>query len=447
MKIKHLLFGFIFVFSCLASGKINNNKSETVYQLRVFPVKNHVLQKIAIPEAVYLKKIPNNNIGIRIVDSFGDSLPLKKITTSPVLLEKKLAVNMYPLYESKYLLKRTNKIEFSYNNKNQLKTIEQGEVLKPRKKIIGYLIDLGNKKLGNNVDLLFNLTTAQQTSFLKMQIDKSNDLKRWRRITNREVLAQLVEEKKTVKHNRIILRNNYSRYVRIKLLDGHPPFLLTGVEKIIAHQKPGGIIGRTINTLHYNAQQKGFILNISPQLQYLEAVVNVNEKTPLLSGKIMSRSGLKDQWRFEKNFDVYHFNINNSKVLNNRIDLKGIHASQLKIIIDFPSARLQQLALTTSYMKNEVLFYASGNEPYYLQYGLGANKANNHHRTLSAISGVEPIPRRLASLGKGQLIRLEEKNSDSNINWSRILLWIILVSGVMAMALMAKSLLKKQKSG
>ena len=93
-----------------------------------------------------------------------------------------------------------------------------------------------------------------------------------------------------------------------------------------------------------------------------------------------------------------------------------------------------------AYEPQKVTFFANGNWPYKLQVG-GITSNQNNSQLLNTIKKQTGNAMGLATLGSFRTVEVDAEKM--NINWSKILLWIVLVAGVVLMAWMAKGLMKQ----
>lgn len=435
-------------------GKDKPAKKMRIYHVDLIPTGKGSLQQVTLTEDIYLHSRGRELNDLMILDSLGETLPFEISTPEVKTLEYEKQVVTYPIREPRFLLKQTDNISFKYDQDNRISEIQKindkssGE---KQQKIIGYLLDLGKEQTSNNISLNFKLSSVIQTSFLRFDIDQSNNLKNWTSASSNEVLAQLVDNQQLTVHNKINLSRINGRYLRINLLDKSPTFSIQSAKLSYSERQNISLVWGQQRQVEFSETEKAFVINTSPSLAYRTLQLDLPKAPTILRGKLFVRNDDKSIWRLKRHLDFFHILDGEKHIEKNRIYLNGLRAEQIKLVFDDfnKSQKSNPLTLKLAWMPQRLTFVANGNTPYEIIVGDSKKKLSarqveraQNQRMIDAIKNEIITPISEAKLGESY-IEVIEPIVESYFNWKKIGLWLILVVGVMVMAWMAKGLLKQ----
>jgi len=411
---------------------------------------NFPLQQIQLTEELLLKSGTQSNFNIEIVDKFGDSLPYKITKQQHKVVHLKQSVKVYPLTEVRYLQQRTKTIDLKYDLDSRLSEVKSKQDHAKGKRIVGYLLDLG-KKRSQRTTLTFQLSDVKETRFMKMDIDQSSNLKRWRRISNAEVLAQLVYEDVIASQNKIFIRSTPSRYLRLTIKDNRIPFKIISAQQDYTEKsssKPDWTVWTKTKQMVFDEKQQAYILALSPAISYQDLKIEMPKAPAIISASLSNKVIGQKNWKTISELSFININDKNHKILENITPLRHVrYSNQLKFSIRYATPKLNQqpLRVALSYLPQNLTFYASGNTPYKIRLSHSKNQmsTSNNAQLLSKIQTQIRSPIGYAKLGDSQMVEIDEPSVVKKTNWNKIGLWIVLISGVIMMAWMAKNLLKQ----
>ena len=454
--------GLLILIVLLLSGfakeeSIEQNDSDTQKQIfyqTIIPNGKDVVQQFVITEDVYQYSQTSNLSDIKIIDADDNPLPFK---ISNVVIKTTSHTNdvvLYPLSEQKYFASQTDTVTFKYDHSDRLSEIQSINT-HVKNQVMGYILDLGEGALNSERKLLFQTTPAMQTGFLRFDIDQSNDMKIWTSLARGEVLAQLVQQDMRTEKNEINLVNVNSRYLRIKLLDETPAFAIVSAKQVYSIRESTSELAYKSESISYDERQQGFMLDLSPAVYYQFFAFELDESNSILSGEIYVRNNNKLPWRRTNTFNLFRIEDNAKEIIKNKVYLNSYMHGQLKIIINYPqNMNDTELQLQVAWKPQYLTFIANGNAPYKIVVGdqdtiehdtnnqEAQSQANNSNIVSAIMSQVEgDIP--LAKLGEAKLLTSKSEEKPVEIDWFKILLWFVLVSGAVLMGIMAKKLMKQ----
>jgi len=459
---------FLMSFFLVSVSDTHANENEATgiadsfnYRVKIHPINDSSLQKIILTEDIYSYNKSTRLQDISVVDNLNNQLPFE-IDLSIKKPEKRVkSVALYPLAEQRFLLENTDVLSFKYDQNNRLSQIESNlnnsnnSVNIKKDQVVGYLLDLGEKHYVRNSQLLFELSVASTTSFLRFDIDQSDDLKHWRSVSHGEVLAQLLDQEPShqsdqqniSQHNKINLRNISSRYLRLKLLDEHPDFSINSVVQEYSESKISEPIWSDTKLAYYNQQENGYILDITQSITYSHIKIQLPKSPSLIKGKLYYRYNKINQWIKATDINFFHIQDNNKHIIKDLLAVNNLRAKQIMIVLDNADSHSnpESLSLNFAWNPQELIFFANGNPPYEIV--VGSNKG--HSASMKDPQFISLIKNQLsasipfAKLGESRLEKIIVKKEDKPLPWSQMFLWGVLILGVVVLAFMAKSLMKQ----
>jgi len=466
-KFNWILFIIVTSLTSISDTHSNEKKSEDItdsynYRIKIHPKNDGSLQKIILTEDIYSYSKKNQLQDISVVDKLNNPLPFEIdiSTKEPKKLVKSIAI--YPLTEKRFLLENTDIVSFQYDQNNRLSQIQSNafnnkKQSNEQEQVVGYLLDLGAENRPTNSHLVFELSKASNTSFLRFDIDQSNDLKYWHSISRSEVLAQLFDrqldqqpdQQLVSQHNKINLNEVSSRYLRLKLLDNHQEFSINSVIQEYSETKSSEPIWSTTKLANYNQQAKGYIFDLAQSIAYTHVKVKLPEPPSFIRGKLYSRNGKNDPWIQRNNVNLFHIQVNGKSIIQNELLVDRLRAKQMMIVLDnnYNQSAPKNLSIDLGWAPQELIFFANGNAPYEIlvRSSRDDSESMKDPQFISLIKNQLSSSIPLAKFGESRLEKNPDISDDKPLPWSQIFLWAILILGVVVLGLMARSLLRQVK--
>ena len=426
-------------------------EKEKIYHVEIIPTGIGSLQQITLTEDIYLNSRDRGLNDLLVLDSLGEKLPFEITTPENKILEHKKDVAIYPIREPRHLLKRTDNISFKYDQENRIREIQKTDDSKKQQKVVGYLLDLGEDHANKNISLTFELSDVEQTSFLRFDIDQSDNLKSWASASSGEVLAQLLDRQKLTVHDQIQLSRIHSRYLRINLLDQLPAFSIKSAAVEYSERQNVPLVWGQQKDIIFSGSEQAYIINTSPSLAYRVLRLDLAEAPSILRGKLYVRNNDKEIWKLKNHLNFFHIIDGEKHIIKDQFSLAGLRAGQIKIKFDYlnDTQKSEPLKLKLAWAPQRLTFVANGNTPYEITVGKSNKNPSSrlvelaqNRKMIAVIKDEITTPIKQAKFGSSRLIVIEPI-VESYVNWKKISLWIVLVLGVVVMAWMAKGLLKQ----
>ncbi len=461
-QIRNCFYSLLLASSPLCSSILEASEEpadSSNFQLEIIPNGNQSLQQISLPLEIYQNSQSYGLSDLRLLDKDGDAVPFEiSAISNKTVKEHERTLDFYPLHEKRFLSPQTEQLSIFYDKDKLVnKVIKQGSEF--QKTTVGYLIDLRENVLDqnkaiHNFDLIFELSTTTETSFLNFSVDQSNDLKSWRTLSNNEVLASLVNIESTLNHNQISLRNVRQKFLRIRLADQTSTIKILGISQKYTTEnikqnllsqvmtfKPDGAGGDT-RSLIASTQLYTPLTNLS---------FDLDTQTKIISGTLFyerydtqSINNEEIRWYRDQKFDLYQIQNANQKLSKSEVNLNGIMAKQLRIKLEYPSVSHFEngLIATVSWPSQKLTFLNDGNTPYFLVTGLESTSVGNNSIISNLLAQVNrPLPQ--AFIGKASKRKKVINKIETLTDWTKIGLWAILIMGALLMGVMANKLLKQ----
>ena len=436
------LFKLFFIILALPTIAVAGN---SIVEVEINVQSNDSLQQFDLTEGLYLRGDIKNLNQLSIVDKFGAALPFEVSKEQNEIQLQTRTVKIFALKEHQYLGRQTDNISLKYDSKNRLTAVNRNNSSSDTETVMGYLLDLGEKYPRVDSKLTFELSNAKDTSFLRFKIDRSSNLKNWRTVSNSEVLAQLVNNSVITKHNSITLRSARSRYLRLTIIGNNPQFKIYSAKQEFTQRAANQISWTSLKEMSFDEKEQAYLLDISPNLTYTNFQVEMPPAPSIITGTLLQKSNNKSRWTRSGQVNFININNENTKIMENKFNFWTRYKTQLKFSVNYSSPVLSKAPIWVklSYRPQKITFFANGNWPYKLQLGTQLQLRNNgiNPRLMATIRRQSGSAVGQALLGSSQKVEVDVVTEE--INWKKILLWVVLVFGVAIMAWMAKNLLKQ----
>ena len=306
-----------------------------------------------------------------------------------------------------------------------------------------YLIDLS--KLQQQADVLeFSIASSERNYLMRARLEASDDLNYWSPVVHDATLSSLQYAGHLLVKNRIPVPAIKSKYLRLTWQDEIRQLRITGVRAVFTTVTSGragtwstvtGVRGEEKGKVTYNFDTGG----VFP----IEQVnILLPEDNTLIEGKLSSRSSDKEQWRPHETGLFYHLTV------------KGTYLERGPVSVGLTTNRYwrlevksedglgsQPLQLSFAWAPNDIYLLGRGPGPYILAYGNAAAVAPGKpvdalmhalsDNQASEIIGFATPGKAIELKGQAALIPGLE------INWRELMLWSILLTGVVLIAIIA----------
>ncbi len=297
----------------------------------------------------------------------------------------------------------------------------------------------------------------EQGEFIRrVRLETSDDLQGWRRVTT-ATIARMRHRGFRLDRNRIRLDGIRGKYLRLVPVDRDRFFQLSAV---IAHgwERRGGrwpdsrhLQVETVASVHAKAGFRDYLADVTGFIPLDSVRVSIGDENAmatvaLLSANSRELSSFSPRWRGI----AYSLAADGVRLKNDPVSVGGtVQRYWLVRVAAAEGGITTPPLLDITWRPEDLVFLARGNGPFILAYGATAVLPPGFHLG-SLLAGAqrstgEKFVPRPASTGAQYLIGGRQLliPADPPVHWRRYTLWLVLISGVLLIALMAWSIYRQ----
>jgi hypothetical protein len=323
-----------------------------------------------------------------------------------------------------------------------------GEIVR----IGAWLVDLGENAA--RIDWLRLEWSAGETGFAaRVDVRSSDDLKRWRPLATGAVVADLRSGELRLRRDRIDLRSDSERYLRIDWPESLKGVVLTGVEVGFRPERSPSprrwlsLVGRP------EAEDRRVLrFDTGGHFPVDRARLPLDGHNWARYLKLATRTGPDERWRPRAEGRIWHIEQSGLSFGSDPLSFAPVRDPLWRLRLDpLPPGRGEPPVLDLGWRPQRLTFLAEGPGPWQLAYG------SRELATTSAVSGraldrlieeEEMPPARPVRLGPERelsgLSRLQP--SGPALPWAAIGLWGVLLTGLALLLFMLRRLLRQMGS-
>jgi hypothetical protein len=424
----------------------------------VLPVTDHTgIHASDLPPAVYEKALRADLGDLRVFNAAGEAVPHAVRRVSEESRQTRQSVPFFPLPDDRRSPTTDLSLRVARNAAGTVINVDAGNIAPtPPQPASSFLIDT-TKLAARPTEL--DVQWSRPSGILTISLAQSSDLVHWSPLVVKAILADLIYNGGNVSSRRIVLPARPLPYIRLDCTDCREPMQLLEVTALsgtpaTADQWQWLRLSETLS-----AEEKGARV-IEYRREAKTAVTALQLGFPaansLLRATIESRSKAGDAWRHVAQADFYHLELQGQPLAGPLVQCPPNTDTHWRLRVITDGAGLDGNApmpkLELGWRQEQVVFFARGNGPYTLAFGSAraaetpAVQDNLVLTTLqnikaeSHIRQVEPGP--LLTLGGEQAL----KPRLSTASWKKTLLWVVLVSGVLLLAFMTRTLYREMQT-
>lgn len=321
----------------------------------------------------------------------------------------------------------------------------------------GYLLDGGPMSQGPAAGALELDWREPSTEFQAVDVEASDDLKRWRPLVGAAQLARLDYQGARIENRRIELPAFGERYLRLIWRQPAQAPTLSGVELTLSHARrhgPSLVWSAPLAALADGDLEAGeYRLRLDRPLPLARLRIELPPGNQLLPLEILAPGRERRHWRLLARTVAYRIASKDGEWRQDEIPLAGQPVQELVLRLDRRrGGSLPAPRLAVALQPAELLFLAGGTPPYLLAVG-------NRQATSAALAPATLVPGfggarspeiAAAELAQPAVATLPAAPAAALApatprDWRRLALWAVLGLGVLAMAAMAWQLLRQLK--
>jgi hypothetical protein len=449
MKKSLLLLLFVAVSVCAEEPVLE----DFAYGIELITDNSAPIYRLPIPQQVY-QKIYRRDLGdIRIFNSNGQRIPYAIRVQKSRETTRSYWVNLpvFPLKGNPERLSRMDNIEIRVNDNGKIVDIHyQDESGQDDPIIPSYIIDLSGVK--QNIDeLVFDISNEAGSYLKSVFIEKSEDLNTWSMLVSNASLSRLQYGSHTLEKNNINIPGQRTNYLRFTWRDNSENLQVKSVRALLT----------TTGSKFDQERQWSAVTGIQSEddrnkyefdLGGIYPVDKVNvllpDKNILIEASLRSRNDPNSTWDTHYTGLFYKMEMQDTLIEQQAIPLRTTTARYWQLDVktdDGIGYGLPQLKF--AWVPNEIYFLARGSGPYILAYGNSQVQAPEKPiNALMQVLSNEQQQSMIQPAGYGKTITYKGDAAlipIKEIPWRQILLWIIMVSAVITIAVIARKLYRE----
>jgi hypothetical protein len=419
--------------------------------------------RFALPAAAYMG-IARRDLGdVRVFNGVGETVPyafvpLRLKTTAPEVRQSKL----FPLHgeESKGL----DGVDLRLEQTSRGTVVHVGTRTgsrAPGRKLLGYLVDVGEEPpLLSALHLDWN-TTKGFTGFVR--VEASDDLKRWRTLTEGAPLLYLEHEGERLEQKRVELSAVQPRYLRLSFSGVRPDFMLkqVGLELRADLRQPErdwlGTLGAP------DLRKPGeYVFDTGGHFPVDRLRFALPQPNTVAQARLFARDRPEESWQPVTAATLYRLRRESRDISNPDVVVPTDARRYWLLQVDQRGGGLGSgdVRLEFGWIPHELVFAARGTAPFSLAYGMKGAKpgAMPIATVVPGYKSGEPIPAKVAAVSVQAPLTRESASlfrdpaaftkaamdSGEAKKWA---LWAALVVGVLVLGWMAFALLRQLGPG
>lgn len=407
--------------------------------------------RLELPMAVQLKARQTDLSDVRVFNAAGEAQAYALAREQARTTENRSLhdVKWFPLYNSADASEATPGIRVQSNANGTLVEVQPSSQLEAGEEVLrGWLLDASAIKAPLRQLILD--WTSERDGFQRFSIEASDDLQHWQFWGEGQV-ARLSFADERVEQHEVGLPGLSARYLRLLWNTPQSAPVLTSaqLESASTNSLPLPLVwSQSLAGISVKAGEYTWQLPMGLSIERLR--IELSQANSLAPVTLYGRRESSLPWQQLSSGLLYRLTQNGQEVVQDELQLPGQTVQQLKLIVDERGGGLgaEAPALHFAVRATQVVFLARGTGPYTLALGNPTAKAAN----LSLLTLIPDYSaKRMAALGQakvdGDSVVIQPTTATSPVvvgtDWKKIGLWAVLLLGVVFLAAMAFSLLRK----
>ncbi len=407
--------------------------------------------RLELPMAVQLKARQTDLSDVRVFNAAGEAQAYALAREQARTTENRTLndVKWFPLYNSVDASEATPGIRVQSNANGTLVEVQPSSQLEAGEEVLrGWLLDASAIKAP--LQQLILDWTSERDGFQRFSIEASDDLQHWQWWGEGQV-ARLSFADERVEQHEVGLPGLSARYLRLlwNTPQSAPVLISAQLESASTNSLPLPLVwSQSLAGSSAKAGEYTWQLPMGLSVERLR--IELNQANSLAPVTLYGRRETSLPWQPLSSGLLYRLTQNGQEVVQDELQLPGQTVQQLKLIVDERGGGLgaEAPALHFAVRATQLVFLARGTGPYTLALGNPTVKAAN----LSLLTLIPDYSaKRMAALGQakvdGDSVVIQPTTATPSVasgaDWKKIGLWAVLLLGVVFLAAMAFSLLRK----
>lgn len=412
------------------------------------------LYQTTLTKEVYQTSDSNHLKGLSVTNADGESVPYALAPYGNVYLESKTSEEskplvIFPIQEDTLAQSDDMSIQLNSHDNQTSVSVTAKDANTAAK--VYYLFDLGKKH-----PTFKKLTLdwqGQEGQLLTVDVLTSNNLKDWTTV-GQAALLKVANDDQAILQNTITLDHLIkSRYLKIQPQDAADNFGLTSVNIAVSHKKALSLplVWQTIASPQRSQKDTATHIDFESMGRYPAEYLNISlpQSNTITQVTVLTRNNKNESWRRVTRTSLYRINKNDKEYANKDIHIPKTTARYWRLTFNQANGGIGKKSpqLSLGWLPDILIWNARGPSPYHLNTSDTSGAANMvpmaNLLKPYASKKVKDLP--VANL---RLISNEKTNNtwSAPTNYKRLWLWGGLLLGVLALAIMAFSLIKQDSN-
>jgi hypothetical protein len=448
-SILYLLIFFV-AFTVAATDEPALEDFATGYQL--ITNTDAAIYRLLLPENIYKTAVRSDLGDIRIFNQDNQRVPHAIRRTEMIQTGDAIRINLplFPVHSGVQNDNNNENLDVTIADDGTIIQIKEigNELIAENIDINNYVIDLSGIK--QNIDELeFDLAGMKSGYVKHASLQYSNDLNNWSTLISNITLTELEYGNHVLRSNKIKLPNKKVKYLRFVWLDQNINIQIRAVHGTLNPVRTERERQWSVVTGKASEEEKQ-IYNFDTGGWFPVDRINIvlPEDNTLVEAELKSRKDLETGWRTRHSGLFYNLNVKGNHLVGGPISLSLTTDRYWQLEVKTEGGLGQKLPqLKFAWAPDDLYFLARGQEPFKLAFG--NSQASAPGRPIDALMNVLGEDQESdfisdAILGNELILMGEEALQPKLvIQWQRILLWAVLVTGVLILGVMAMRLFKQ----
>ncbi len=432
------------------------------YGIDITPSDNNAWQSIVLPDTYYQYSARQGGGDLRVFNSDGQIIPNKiEQATTREYQQRETVLVFFPVYGKSQNDLDDLSLQVKRSADGSLISVESLNHKKVTEStVVAYVIDASEahkiNRQGQLERLIFDWSVPEYGFINDLRIDVSNDLNQWTTHADQQSLSRLDFDGRSLEKRFIPLDKPITaKYIRLSWPARQSTLELDRVmggyrwsehtQDIALQTIQVEVV--PISQVEDEPTRDGYFIDTGGQfpLVQLSFMGNAAGQNNYYTGELYSRPGNDRFWSPRGSFEQFNLQTGQGELSSEPLALNGVRDRYWLVQFDYPR-QIPESALPTvqlDWRPERLQFIAHGQAPFTLAFGNATVAASSTAGLLSnppndiGMSSDAQLSE-LYSLGDPSLAEVRE-----SVSWSRILLWVVLVGGVLLMLWMAIRLFRQ----
>lgn len=423
--------------------------NDFAYAYEVNADDNSAVYQFELPYEVYAKMVRDDLGDLRIYNAESSMVPhiIRHRAGSNQVQAEPQQLAFFPLYDSALASNKNSSVHIVTSQTGAIVDIKGQPVDNAEQQAAAWLVD--GSKLDKAINGLVFKWPEQTDRFLtRVRVEASQDLNHWTTVVHSASLSSLEYGGHIFEKNELKLPARQYRYLKISWTTqkGLP---VADVQAVFPPQlQERDRQWRNVHTAVAETEWKSLEYDTGASLPIDSIDMELAEDNSLVEATVYSRNRATESWQRRYRGIFYRVRQDGDVISSKPIRIAGRHARYWKFEIDPSSAGLGGKApiLKTGWYPHQVVFVARGHGPFYMGYGSASVMSSTApvDALLNDIQSVVNEKKRVAEAQLGNRMELAGESAlvpaRPPLAWQKWLLWLVLVLGVTALAMMAYKL-------